>query len=186
MINAVQTRSGQASSRVLGILRKLEFFMRRRWLRLVALLNLVAFLFANTAGAMAVHPLTGLSACPCGGRASTRMKEEPVPSGCKHCQQKQETRKSEENQTICSTCGCSVLDGSCKCQTAKESHPPCPAPPPECPCPGSCPVCMAKVPCAFPASSLPLEAPCLEQSVPESIPLYAQPSCGRLIRPPRS
>jgi hypothetical protein len=159
--------------------------MSRQWLRLVSLVNLVAFVFANAAGAITFHASTHSSACPCGGVARTQVTEEPASAGCKHCRMKQESGPSDEKLMTCPTCGCSLLDGSCKCKTAKESSPTCPAPL-ECPCPGGCVLCMAKVPCLLPASSIPLEAPCLGESIHEATPTYFEPYSGRLIRPPRA
>jgi hypothetical protein len=159
--------------------------MLEKWLRLVALVNLVAFVFSNASGAMTVRLSAHSSECPCGNEAKPQPKEQSAASGCNHCRLDQENDPSEENQSICPTCGCSILDGICNCKTSKESSPSCPTQP-QCPCPGGCVLCMAKVPCLVPAISFLLEAPCFGESLLEARFLCSQAFYARLIRPPRA
>jgi hypothetical protein len=155
--------------------------------RLVSVVCLVAFVFTNAAGAAMPHDGRSghSSGCAC-TLAEPAVKQESAPSGCEHCRMSHEACKSIDNdEAICLVCGCSVLDGPCKCQTADQPEPCLPSVP-KCPCPDGCTVCMAKMPCLVGTNAIPLETPCLEACLVEPASIYSEPFAGRLIRPPRA
>lgn len=161
--------------------------MRRKRLRLVACVSLVAFLVANThAGtALAAHLLAAHSelghardAAAAKHPASAQQEVKPERPGCCHGQ-KHTNRAGDGSEGVGD-------QDDCPCA---PSCPDCPKGPcgPKCPCPGGCALCnVAKIPHVAPVASLPASAPCLGASLPEPHVFYTPPPAGRLIRPPRS
>jgi hypothetical protein len=132
--------------------------MRRKWLRLIAVVGLAAFLANTPAGARLFSAfLIGDESRPhvCGQRHS------PAETLAEH--------------------------GRAPCDLRCPDCPKSPFAP-KCPCPGGCALCnVAKVPCHVPAHDFtgPATA-CQDDAVPELTSFYTPPAVGRLIRPPRA
>ncbi len=168
--------------------------MRRKWPRLVSLVSLAAYLFANThagpALAAQLHSLltTAPAASPPSARGQGDTKPSDVPR-CKHCarlgrpSQGQAPRDAANSEDT-------PQGRSCPCQPGSPSCPCCPGPcgpKDSCPCPGGCALCsVAKVPCLSPFALFVAVPLCVGESPVEVAPLYISPCCAGLIRPPRA
>jgi hypothetical protein len=131
--------------------------MRRKWLRLIVIVGLAAFL-ANTPAVARLF-------------SAYLIGDESLPHVCGQ-------QHSPEAETLAER-------GRGACNHDCPNCPKSPLAP-KCPCPGGCALCnVAKVPCHIRAHVFTSAAACQEASAPELTSFYTPPAVGRLIRPPR-
>src|SRR5690349_7445348 len=117
--------------------------MNQKRLRLVAIVSLVAFLFATGAGAALPQCAQGYSCSSCCNQSgSEKDSEGRLAPSCSCCSSDGSCHSSEVTDA-CPSCGGVVADGSCQCKTAKLPTP-AKSQLPSCPGPGTCAICMAK------------------------------------------
>jgi hypothetical protein len=153
--------------------------MRRKWLRPLACVALVAFLAAGTPAvtAGAARPVKPPP------RPTVAKAHKSAPCGCR-CARHQASGGRQPPE------GPANRGLTPPARPGSDSHcPDCPGGPDgsHCPFPGGCPLCNAvKVPCLVPPAGLALEAPCLGASRTETPPLYTPPFAATLTPPPRA
>ena len=156
--------------------------MSQKWLRLISLLCLTAYLFANTNVSLALSAVKSRRPAAKSAEQKKPADEKSCTHICQHCAKKQAKPAESDNLSkpnLSQPGPSSPANSDCPC---------CPAGPssPTCPCPGGCAWCsVAKVPCFTLLNLALLPALCVGESLVEEAPCYRPPIGNELMRPPR-
>src|SRR5581483_3280178 len=155
--------------------------MDRRTSRLVALVMLLAFLFAN--GLAASHARWADPGCTCTNALPSdcpaAVAHASAGSGCQHSGARSEPAHTETATADPMEPGY-ALHLPCPCHDSDSF--PCPA----CPCPGGCAYCsVAKVPCFLSSPLLTDRDPCPGERITDAPPDCLSPYPREITRPPR-
>lgn len=157
--------------------------MYRSGLRLVSLLSVVVYLFANTQASFALdHWIrTVLMTYTQSAESAPTEESKPKPRKCKHCTTEENPEESVPCPSPCAPKGPSKPCNEPLCPGCPNDYDPM-----HCPCPGGCALCsVAKAPCLTPIDLNLHQSNCLSECLVIRSVQYCSWKCGGLDRPPR-